>query len=41
MAEKLEELNYEVQLHRNPGREEMDKLFKDLANNIKEAIKAK
>ena len=41
MAGKLRELNYEVIHLSNPGRKEMDKLFKDLAKNIKEAIKAK
>jgi len=41
MAGKLEELNYEVIPLSNPSREEMDTLFKKLATDITEAIKAK
>jgi len=41
MVEKFKELNYQVQLCRNPTRKEMNVLFKELSKMITETAKQK
>jgi len=40
MANKFREMNYEVLLHMNPTRPEMNSLFKEIHQTIKECIKS-